>query len=39
MFENIDTRKIITPDMVEKELEKHNDILDDKYKGFIYLLV
>lgn len=36
MFENIDTRKIITPDMVEKELEKHNDILGDKYKGFIY---
>lgn len=36
MFENIDTRKIITPDMVEKELEKHNDILGDKYKAFIY---
>lgn len=36
MFDNIDTRKIITPDMVEKELEKHNDILGDKYKGFIY---
>lgn len=36
MFENIDTRKIITPDMVEKELEKHNDILGNKYKAFIY---
>ena len=36
MFDNIDTSKIITADMVEKELEKHNDILCDKYKGFIY---
>lgn len=36
MFENIDTRKIITPDMVEKELKRHNDILSDKYKAFIY---
>lgn len=39
MFENIginEIRNTIAPDMVENELKKHNDILSDKYKTFIY---
>lgn len=39
MFEDInffDAHNTITPDMVENELKRHNDILSDKYKTFIY---
>lgn len=39
MFEDInfyDAHNTISPDMVENELKRHNDILSDKYKTFIY---